>query len=109
MKIADILKRIDGLMSSVNITVPILPPALIQCGVITRPGLSTIKTTQEIIKKLAAAGFPITDNPDGTANMTVSFVYNAVEGIYKGITHDAVVEVSVGAGTEAITFPGLIL
>ena len=60
-KITDLLDRLDGIMASASITAPIIPPVLIQCGVIARPGLSAIRMTQNIVKDLAAAGFPITE------------------------------------------------
>ena len=54
-KITDLLDRLDGIMASASITAPIIPPVLIQCGVIARPGLSAIRMTQNIVKDLAAA------------------------------------------------------
>ena len=79
MQITELLNSIDDVMASVKFTFPLIPPKLIQCGVIARPGVSAIRMTQNILKDLAAAGFPIEDNTDGTPNMTVSFVYNACE------------------------------
>lgn len=109
MNIKEILNRMDSLMGSINISVPIIPPVLIQCGVLTRTGLSSIKTTQNVMKRLAALGFPITDNPDGTANMTISFAYNLVKGVYDGVTQDAVVEVPDTNWSAVITQKGIIL
>ena len=54
-------------------------------------------------------GFPITDNPDGTDNMTISYSYNIIKSIYDGIVRDAVVEVPDVAGTAIITQKGIIL
>lgn len=109
-KLTDLLDRLDGVMASASITAPIIPPVLIQCGVIARPGLSAIRMTQNIIKDLAAAGFPITDNPDGTPNMTVSFVFNAcAKGTVDEITKNGVVQIPIGIGEKSITVEGLML
>lgn len=110
MKLTDLLDRLDGVMASASLTVPIIPPKLIQCGVIARPGLSVIRTTQNIVKDLAAAGFPIEDNPDGTPNMTVSFVYNAcAKGWIDELTKNGVVQTPVQIGYATITVPGILI
>jgi hypothetical protein len=109
MKITDLLDRLDGIMASASITAPIIPPVLIQCGVIARPGMSAIRMTQNIVKDLAAAGFPITDNPDGTPNMTISFVFNQSKGTVDEITKNGVVQVPIGIGEKSITVEGLML
>lgn len=109
MKITDLLDRLDGIMASASITAPIIPPVLIQCGVIARPGMSAIRMTQNIVKDLAAAGFPITDNPDGTPNMTISFVFNQSKGTVDEITKNGVVQIPIGIGEKSITVEGLML
>ena len=110
MKITDLLDKLDGVMASASLTVPIIPPKLIQCGVIARPGLSAIRMTQNIVKDLAAAGFPIEDNPDGTPNMTVSFVYNAcAKGVVDEVVKNAVVQTPVQIGYATITVPGIVV
>jgi hypothetical protein len=108
-KLTDLLDRLDGVMASASITAPIIPPVLIQCGVIARPGLSAIRMTQNIIKDLAAAGFPITDNPDGTPNMTISFVFNQSKGTVDEVTKNGVVQIPIGIGEKSITVEGLML
>lgn len=108
-KLTDLLDRLDGVMASASITAPIIPPVLIQCGVIARPGLSAIRMTQNIIKDLAAAGFPITDNPDGTPNMTISFVFNYSKGVVDEVTKNGVVQIPIGVGEKSITVEGLML
>ena len=108
-KLTDLLDRLDGVMASASLSVPIIPPVLIQCGVIARPGISAIRMTQNIVKDLAAAGFPITDNPDGTPNMTISFVFNAcAKGVVDEMTKNAVVQMPIGVGETTITVEGII-
>ena len=110
MKLTDLLDRLDGIMAATNVTVPIIPPKLIQCGVIARPGLSVIRTTQNIVKDLAAAGFPIEDNTDGTPNMTISFVYNAcAKGWIDELIKNGVVQTPVQVGEATITIPGILI
>jgi hypothetical protein len=109
MNITDLLNSIDNVMASVNFTFPLIPPKLIQCGVIARPGVSAIRMTQNILKDLAAAGFPIEENTDGTPNMTVSFVFNAcAKGPIDEFTKNGVVQTPVQIGEATITIPGIL-
>lgn len=110
MKITDLLNSIDSVMASASFTFPLIPPKLIQCGVLARPGVSAIRMTQNIMKDLAAAGFPIEENTDGTPNMTVSFVYNAcAKGVVDEFTKNAVVQTPVQVGEATITIPGIMI
>ena len=110
MKIVDLLDRLDGVMTSASITFPMIPPKLIECGVIARPGVSAIRMTQNIIKALAAAGFPIEENTDGTPNMTVSFVFNAcAKGVVDEFTKNAVIQTPIQIGKATITVPGILI
>lgn len=109
MALTDLLDKIDGVMASASISFPLIPPKLIQCGVIARPGISAIRMTQNIVKDLAAAGFPIEENTDGTPNMTVSFVFNAcAKGVVDELTKNAIVQTPVQVGEATITIPGIL-
>ena len=72
MKIDTLLERISGLFAQAKIPFPMLPPLLIQCGAMARPGLSAIREMQEFTKKLANAGIPIGPNLDGSPNLTLA-------------------------------------
>lgn len=110
MKLTDLLNSLDNVMASASFTFPLIPPKLIQCGVIARPGVSAIRMTQNIVKDLAAAGFPIEENTDGTPNMTVSFVYNAcAKGPVDEFTKNGVVQIPVQVGEATITIPGIFI
>ena len=110
MALANLLDELDGIMTSASISIPLRPPKLIQCGVIARPGISAIRMTQNIVKDLAAEGFPIEENTDGTPNMTVSFVYNAcAKGVVDELVKNAVVQTPVQVGEATITIPGILM
>ena len=110
MALANLLDKLDGIMASANISIPLIPPKLIQCGVIARPGISAIRMTQNIVKDLAAEGFPIEENTDGIPNMTVSFVYNAcAKGVVDELVKNAVVQTPVQVGEATITIPGILM
>ena len=110
MTLNALLDRLDGVMASASVSFPFLPPKLIECGVVARPGISAIRMTQSIVKDLAAAGFPIEENTDGTPNMTVAFVYNAcAKGVVDEIVKNAVVQTPVPVGPYTITIPGIIM
>ena len=110
MALANLLDKLDGIMASASISIPLIPPKLIQCGVIARPGISAIRMTQNIVKDLAAEGFPIEENTDGTPNLTVSFVYNAcAKGVVDELVKNAVVQTPVQVGEATITIPGILM
>ena len=110
MALSDLLNRLDGIMASASLSVPLIPPKLIQCGVIARPGSTAIRMTQNIVKDLAAEGFPIEENTDGTLNMTVSFVYHAcAKGVVDELVKNAVVQTPVQVGQATITIPGILI
>ena len=110
MALANLLDKLDGIMASASISIPLIPPKLIQCGVIARPGISAIRMTQNIVKDLAAEGFPIEQNTDATPNMTVSFVYNAcAKGVVDELVKNAVVQTPVQVGEATITIPGILM
>lgn len=110
MALTDLLDKIDGVMASASISFPLIPPKLIQCGVVARPGISAIRMTQNIVKDLAAAGFPIGDNTDGTPNMTVSFVFNAcAKGVVDEFIKNAVIQTPIQVGETTITVPGILI
>lgn len=109
MKLSNLLDRLDGIITTTNLSIQILPPMLIECGVMTRSGLSAIRATQDIVKSLAAAGFPIESNTDGTSNMTVAFSYVMVKGLIDEIVKNGVVQVPVRIAEAAITLLGLLM
>lgn len=72
MKIETLLERVNKLFAQTKIPFPMLPPMLLQCACVARPGLSAIREMQEFTKKLSNAGIPIGPNPDGSPNLTLA-------------------------------------
>ncbi len=105
--IKNLLGSIDSIMGSINVTAPLIPPVLIQCGVLGRPGLSKINTIQNIVKSMAAGGLPITDNPDGTPNDAIIFASAISNSIIEEITKRGVVQIPFQMGEVTITLPGI--
>lgn len=102
-----LLDKIDGLIGSVNISVPIVPPRLIECGVVSRPGVSKIRTIQNVVKNMAAFGLPITDNTDGTQNDAVKFASAIVSAMIDEFLTNGVVQIPVELGSTSITALGI--
>lgn len=110
MQLTALLDKIDGVMAAASVSIPLIPPKLIECGVIARPGISALRMTQNIVKDLAAAGFPIEENTDGTPNMMVSFVNLAcAKGVVDEFIKNAVVQTPVQIGPYTITIPGILM
>ena len=106
--ITALLDQIDGLMGSISFNIPIIPPKLIQCGVLARPGISKIRTIQSMVKNMAAFGLPISENTDGTPNDAVQFGAAIVSAVFDEILKNAVIQTPVPVGPATITIPGIL-
>lgn len=86
-----------------------IPPILLLCEIMDRPGLSAITLTSSVVARLPEIGIPTGVNPDGSANMICQFVRIFTEEFIKEIkTHGVVTCVPqpgsfniVGTGTAA--------
>jgi hypothetical protein len=107
-KLTDLLNAIDGLMGSVNFNIPILPPKLIQCGVLARPGISKIRAIQSMVENMASYGLPISDNSDGTPNEAIPFGAAIINAVFDEVLKNAVVQTPVQVGEATITVPGIL-
>lgn len=68
-----------------------LPPFLINCTTVKRPGLSPQDITSKAIEYCKAVDIPTEPNPDGSDNMNVQYTYAVVKAIVDAIKKDSVV------------------
>ena len=99
MGIQQICQTITNFFKNVRPPFPQLSRLLLVCSMIRRPGLSTIQSTSNIVKDLNKLGIPTGPMPDGSANLTVGFVFASTKEIYRGLKEDASVQVSLQPGT----------
>lgn len=102
--IKNISDSIKGVIGSARKPAPSIPPILLLCEIMNRPGLSAIALSAAVIARLQKEGFDTGVNPDGSPNMNNKFVYIMCEELIKEIKENAVVESSIP--TAAITVTG---
>lgn len=95
MNISNIVDSITNTLDSVNLPANVLPPLLLKCTALNRPGLSAYKIATQIIQNNKLIGIPVEDNPDGSANMINQYTYNVVKCIVDAIKYDATVQVAI--------------
>jgi hypothetical protein len=95
MNISDIIDNITNTLDSAKMPANVLPPFLLKCTALNRPGLSAYKIAARIIENNKALGIPVEDNPDGTANLINQYTYNVVKCIVDAIKNDASVQVAI--------------
>ena len=78
MNISDIIDNITNTLDSAKMPANVLPPFLLKCTALNRPGLSAYKIASQIIQNNKALGIPVEDNPDGSANLINQYTYNVV-------------------------------
>lgn len=95
MNISNIIDNITNTLDSAKMPANVLPPFLLKCTALNRPGLSAYKIASRIIENNKALGIPVEDNPDGTANLINQYTYNVVKCIVDAIKNDASVQVAI--------------
>ncbi len=102
MTVEQIFKAIIKLFERKRKPAPKVPSILITLGTEARPGLSTIQSSGNIVKKMNEMGFDTGAAPDGTQNMGVALAVAVVEEIFRALREDARVEVSIAPGKSLI-------
>ena len=84
----------------------ILPAQLLYCIATKRPGVSASETAAKIISDNAIFGIETGTNPDGTPNVVNQFTYNIVKHVFDEIKRNAVVQISIPAGSIMVQTNG---
>lgn len=95
MTLSSIVETMTNTLDSSKIPANILPPLLLKCTALNRPGLSAYKIAAQIIQNNKALGIPVEDNPDGSDNLINQYTYNIVKCIVDAIKNDATVQVAI--------------
>ena len=83
--VQNIGSAITAVFDKIRPPVQAIPPILLLCEIMNRPGLSAISITASVISKLETAGIPTEVNPCGMENMNNKFVKIFVEETVKHI------------------------
>lgn len=95
MTISSIVETLTNTLDSASMPANVLPPLLLKCISLQRPGLSAYKIATQIIENNRAIGLPTEDNPDGSANLINQYTYNVVKCMVDAIKNDASVQVAI--------------
>lgn len=106
MDIQSITNSIKALFESKLTPAPLIPSALVAIGGSQRTGLSVNRSVSKIISELTKAGIPTSVGPDGTANLTASFVKIIVTEIYRALHLDASIQISMKPGDISVITTG---
>ena len=94
-----IAQGIENAFKAVRPALQSIPPLLLLCEVIQRPGLSAIALTSAIIRRLPEAGIETGVNADGSPNKINQFVRVLCEEIVTEIKDNAKVTCVLQPGT----------
>ncbi len=106
MNISSIVDTISTAIEGSKTPVNILPPMLLKCTSLLRPGLSAYRIAAKVIQNNKALGIPTEENPDGQQNFINSYTYNIVKEIVNAIKNDASVQTSIPASSILIQASG---
>lgn len=106
MNISTVIDAVTNTLDSANIPANILPPILLKCVALARPGLSAYKIASKIIEFNKALGIPTEDNPDGSPNKINQYTYNVVKCMVDAIKNDASVQVAIPSQSLLIQATG---
>ena len=84
-----IAQGIENAFKTVRPALKSIPPLLLLCEVIQRPGLSAIATIGSIIKRMPEAGIETGVNPWGSPNVNNKFIRIICEEVIKEIKDNA--------------------
>ena len=89
---------IKGALGGARTPVVTIPPILLLCEIMNRPGMSAIALTASIISRLEKEGIPTGKNPNGSDNLNNTFIRVFCEELINEIKNNAVVQSSVPTG-----------
>lgn len=104
--IQTISKTVNAAFSVVRPALPAIPPILLLCEILNRPGLSAIALATAVIQRLPEAGIPTGTNPDGSPSKVDQFVRIFSEEIVKEIKNNMKVTVAGAPGTMMTVVTG---
>lgn len=95
MTLDAVVNNITNTLESFEAPALTLPPFLLKCTAMARPGLSAYKIATNIIKDNEVLGIPTGPNPDGSDNMINQFVYNIAKCFVDALQKDASIQAAL--------------
>ena len=95
MTISSIVDTVTNTLNSARVPAGVLPPLLLRCTSLTRPGLSAYKIATEVIQNNEKLGIPTGPNPDGSENLINAYTYSMLKVLVDNIHNDAAVQAAI--------------
>ena len=95
MTISNIVNSVTNTLNSARVPANILPPLLLKCSSLTRPGLSAYRIATEVIQNNEKLGIPTGANPDGSENLINAYTYSIIKCMVEALKNDASVQVAI--------------
>lgn len=80
---------------------------ILLCGLMKRPGLSTILSVINIAQKMSEKNLPTEPNADGTPNQMLIYSSIIVEEIYRALREDAKISIVIAPGDISVKAEGV--
>lgn len=106
MNLDNIARTMREAFNKMKTPAEILPPQLLYCTAIRRPGMSPSEVAARVIENNAALGIETGTNPDGTPNIVNQYTYNIVKEVLNEIKKNAVVQIAIPAGSIMVQTSG---
>jgi hypothetical protein len=101
--IQKIVDSINNLLTKARVPLIPIPAILLLCSVFTRPGMSSMLASANVIRRQSEFGAPTGPMPDGSPNMMNSLIYVNMSETMKEIRDNAVVEAVIPPNSIVMT------
>jgi hypothetical protein len=106
MNIKNLIQTVNTALDAARKPANTLAAFLVYVTAVSRPGISKIKITSEIISDNETIGINTGQMPDGTDNVVNQFVNNVVEKVVDTLKDDAMVECVIPVGSIIVEAKG---
>ena len=106
MNIKNLFETVNTALDAARKPASTLAAMMIYATAVSRPGISKIKITSEIISDNEPLGINTGKMPDGTDNVVNKFVNNVIEKVVDTLKDDAMVECVVPIGSLIVEANG---
>lgn len=88
--------------AAIRVPVQGISNIILLCGLMKRPGLSTLLSLAKIAQKMSEKGLPTEPNADGTPNQMLQFAGIVIDEVYRALREDAKISIVISPGTISI-------
>lgn len=106
MNINSIAEKMKKAFERMKTPAEILPPTLLYCIAVKRPGVSATEAASKAISEYGKFGIATGMNPDGTPNVVNEYTYTIVKTVLDEIKKNGVVQVSIPANSIMVQATG---